>query len=50
VLVPKHIFVITPIEDKRLEKKKGFFIDDKKYFILKSIAKGIMDMLYTMQA
>ena len=40
VLVPKHIFVITPIKDKRLQKKKGLFIDGKKYFILESTAKG----------
>jgi len=40
VLVPKHIFVITPIQDKRLQKKKGLFIDGKKYFILESTAKG----------
>ena len=40
VLVPKHIFVITPIKDKRLDKKKGLVIDGKKYFILESTAKG----------
>jgi hypothetical protein len=40
VLVPKHIFVITPIKDKRLQKKKGLFIDGKKYLILESTAKG----------
>jgi hypothetical protein len=40
VLVPKHIFVITPIQDKRLEKKKGLVINAKKYFILESTAKG----------
>lgn len=40
VLVPKHIFVITPIEDKRLGATKGLWIDDKKYFILESTAKG----------
>ena len=40
VLVPKHIFVITPIEDKRLGVTKGLWIDDKKYYILESTAKG----------
>ncbi len=40
VLVPKHIFVITPIEDKRLGETKGLWIDGKKYFILESTAKG----------
>ena len=40
VLVPKHIFVITPIEDKRLRKIKGLLIDGKKYFILESTAEG----------
>ena len=40
VLVPKHIFVITPIEDKRLGAAKGLWIDGKKYFILESTAKG----------
>jgi len=40
VLVPKHIFVITPIDDKNLEAKKGLWLDGKKYFILESTAKG----------
>ena len=40
VLVPKHIFVITSIQDKQLQKKKGLLIDGKKYFILESTAKG----------
>ena len=40
VLVPKHIFVITPIEDKRLNNTKGLYIDGKKYYILESTAKG----------
>ena len=40
VLVPKHIFVITPIKDKRLEETKGLWVDKKKYFILESTAKG----------
>ncbi len=39
VLVPKHIFVITPVEDKRLGETKGLWIDGKKYFILESTAK-----------
>jgi transglutaminase-like putative cysteine protease len=40
VLVPKHIFVITTIEDKRLGVTKGLWIDGKKYFVLESTAKG----------
>ena len=40
VLVPKHIFVITPITDRRLRNTKGVVVDGKKYFILESTAKG----------
>ncbi len=40
VLVPNHIFVITPINDKRLSHLKGLFLDDKKYFILEGTAEG----------
>jgi hypothetical protein len=41
VLVPKHIFVITPIKkDRRLRNTKGLVIDGKKYFLLESTAKG----------
>jgi len=40
VLVPKHIFVITPVEDRRLGETKGLWVDGKKYFILESTAKG----------
>ena len=40
VLVPKHIFVITPIKDRRLQNTKGLVLDGKKYFILESTAKG----------
>ncbi|MDM5271222.1 hypothetical protein PGH07_03450 [Sulfurovum sp. zt1-1] len=40
VLVPKHIFVITPLEDVRVTDKKGMWIDGKKYYILESTAKG----------
>ena len=40
VLVPKHIFVIAPLEDKRLGEIKGLWLDEKKYFILESTAKG----------
>ena len=39
VLVPKHIFVIVPLEDKRLAKTKGLWINEKKYYILESTAK-----------
>lgn len=40
VLVPKHIFVITAIEDKRLDRTKGLWIRGKKYFILESTARN----------
>jgi len=40
VLVPKHIFVITHIEDDRLGNTKGLWLDGKKYYILESTAKG----------
>jgi len=39
VLVPKHIFVIVPLEDKRLSKTKGLWVNGKKYYILESTAK-----------
>ncbi|MBT8343551.1 MAG: transglutaminase-like domain-containing protein, partial [Sulfurovum sp.] len=40
VLVPKHIFIIVPIKDKRLDKKKGLWVNGKKYYILESTAKN----------
>ena len=39
VLVPKHIFVIIPLEDSSLNKK-GLWLNGKKYYILESTAKG----------
>ncbi len=39
VLVPKHIFIIASVDDKRLGKKKGLWVNGKKYFILESTAK-----------
>ena len=39
VLVPKHIFVIVPLKDKKLANKKGLWINGKKYYILESTAK-----------
>jgi hypothetical protein len=39
VLVPKHIFIIVPIEDNNLVKRKGLWVNDKKYYILESTAK-----------
>ena len=39
VLVPKHIFIITPIENKTLDNKKGLWVNDQKYYILESTAK-----------
>ena len=40
VLVPKHIFVITAIDDVHLAKRKGLWINGKKYYILESTAKN----------
>lgn len=40
VLVPKHIFVITPLEDINLKKQKALWINEKKYYILESTAKN----------
>ncbi|WP_373033540.1 transglutaminase family protein [Sulfurovum sp.] len=40
VLVPKHIFIIISIDDKRLSAKKGLWINGKKYYILESTAKN----------
>ena len=40
VLVPRHIFVIVPIEDKRLLHKKGLYVNGRKYYILESTAEG----------
>jgi len=40
VLVPKHIFVIVPLEGKQLAGRKGLWIKNKKYYILESTAKG----------
>ncbi len=39
VLVPKHIFVITPVEDTLLAHRKGLWVNGKKYYILESTAK-----------
>ena len=39
VLVPKHIFVIVPLDDERLAHSKGFWVNGKKYYILESTAK-----------
>lgn len=40
VMVPKHIFIILPLEDPKLANKKGLWVNGKKYFILESTAKG----------
>jgi len=39
VLVPKHIFVVVPLEDRRLHTIKGLWINGEKYYILESTAK-----------
>jgi transglutaminase-like putative cysteine protease len=40
VLVPKHIFIIVPLEEKRLDSVPGLWIDGRKFYILESTAKG----------
>jgi len=40
VLVPKHIFVIVPLNDPRVAHKKGLWINGKKYYILETTAKN----------
>lgn len=40
VLVPKHIFIIVSLEDERLEKQKGLWVNGKKHYILESTAQG----------
>lgn len=39
VLVPKHIFVIVPLDNSRLSKRKGLWVNGRKYYILESTAK-----------
>jgi len=39
VLVPKHIFVIVPLEENTLSHRKGIWVNGKKYYILESTAK-----------
>ncbi len=39
VLVPKHIFIITSIEDKDIGQRKGLWVNGKKYYILESTSK-----------
>jgi len=39
VLVPKHIFVVVPLNDRRLKRRKGLWINDRKYYILETTAK-----------
>lgn len=40
ILVPKHIFVVVPLDDRRLRAKKGLWINEKKHYILETTAKG----------
>jgi len=40
VLVPKHIFVIVPLENKKLLSKKALWVNGKKYYILESTAEN----------
>ena len=39
VLVPKHIFVIVPLDDSHLTKRKGLWVNGTKHYILESTAK-----------
>ena len=39
VLVPKHIFVIVPLDDKRVGFKKGLWVNGRKYYILESTSE-----------
>ncbi len=39
VLVPKHIFIIVPLNDKRLNHTRGIWVNGRKYYILESTAK-----------
>lgn len=39
VLVPKHIFVIVPLNDERLKSRTGLWVNGRKYYILESTAK-----------
>jgi len=39
VLVPKHIFVIVALDDRRVAKRKGLWVNGKKYYILETTAK-----------
>lgn len=40
VLVPKHIFVVVSLDDRRLQHIKGLYINEKKYYILESTARN----------
>jgi hypothetical protein len=40
VLVPKHIFIIVPLVDDRLEGREALIIDERRYYILESTATG----------
>jgi len=40
VLVPKHIFVIASLDDKRLANTKALWLNNKPYYILESTAKN----------
>ena len=40
VLVPKHIFVIVPLDDAHLDAIPGLWIDGRKFYILESTAEG----------
>ncbi len=39
VLVPKHIFVIVPLDDSHLTERKGLWVNGTKHYILESTAK-----------
>lgn len=40
VTVPKHIFTLISLDDRKLSHLKGLYLDGKKYYILESTAKN----------
>ena len=42
VTVPKHIFTLISLDDRKLSQLEGLYLDGKKYYILESTAKNIL--------
>ncbi len=52
VTVPKHIFTLISLDDRKLSHLKGLYLDGKKYYILESTAKNShigFPMQYTLE-